>query len=184
MAGIRDNLLYLLWRAGIPRDQWVDQLARWTNCYPFRAQELLHGAEPQPDEQERLAGATGTPLEDLRYGNLLDHVDVLHENVRYLIDSVGRGGQKQIADKLGVHVTTVSRWYKNQQRPERAKVAELREYFGLPESVDLATEPLFLSPTPVTTLERKRWLQERIDHLGNDDIAELYPALERLLRDQ
>lgn len=184
MAGIRDNLRYLLWRAGIPRDQWVQQLASWTGCYTFRATELLHGAEPQPDEQERLAEATGTPLEDLRYGDFLAHADVLHQNVRHLIDSLGRGGQKQIADDLGVHVTTVSRWYKGLQRPERAKILELRQYFGLLESVDLTSEPLFLSPTPVTTPERKKWLRERIDHLGNEDIAKLYPALERLLGEQ
>jgi len=41
--------------------------------------------------------------------------------------------------------------------------------------------PLFISYRPVTIVQRKRWLHERIEAMGPETLAGLFPALERML---
>jgi len=39
----------------------------------------------------------------------------------------------------------------------------------------------YLAPSPISEIERKRWLRERIQELDVDALNRLFPALEKFL---
>jgi hypothetical protein len=174
-------LRYLLWRREIHKERWKPQIMEWIDCDDQRAEMLLHGADLHPIEQEQIAGAVGIPTEDLQFMRLrhLDGVDTLTENLRYLIDSLNYGQKKMLAQHFQVHPNTVYRWGKG-DHPAKTHLNKLCRYFGLP-GTDLTTEPIFLSPSPISVVDQKAWLQERIRELDNSRLQTLFPALEILL---
>ncbi len=186
MDRLSSNLRYILWKQGLDRKEWPEKLAGWLGCDLRRAEDLLEGEADglRPEEKKGLAHVAGVESEDLQSADLIarDHVDALVANIGYLVGSLPHGGQRKLADELRVDVTTVSRWRTGDQRPARTKLKGICRHFGLPPGTDLESEPVFLSLYPVGNAEMKKWLHERIDHLGPDALRHLFHALRRLLK--
>ena len=165
----------------------MDWLADRTGYEYCRAEELILGSTPRSEEIERIAAVFGVSQEDVAEVDMVSRagVNVLLQNLRRLIDSThlvvkGGGAKKRLADDLGVHPTTVSKWYSGEQSPTRENLGALRRYFGL-SRVELRIDPIFLSPVPTGKAEQKAWLLEQVDRIDAVKLEELYPALRRLL---
>lgn len=179
-----ENLRFLLWRHGVPRNRWVEQTRSWAGCDLRRAATLLGKGDLHEAEAKAIADATHVSAEEIRFARLVADggTDILRENLRYLVRNLERGRKKALASELGVHATTISRWCSGKQHPEKATLLALSRHFGLRS--DLETDPVFLSLSPVSIAARKTWLHDRIDGLDAETLAALFPALERLLGDR
>ena len=142
-----------------------------------------HGETLTAKEKKALVNAKGFSLEDLS-GDLLEKqgVDILAENIRYLINGLPHGQKKEFAAKLGVDVTTVSRWIGGAQRPTKKKLEEIGKYFGLPPGTALDSDPIFLWTEPISESQMKNWIAEKIQQMEVKTLREIFPALRRLLK--
>ncbi len=185
MDRLARNIRYLLWKEGADRKDWQSKLAEWLGCSLQRAEELLegNGKALTSKEKKALEKATGLAPEGLS-GDLLEKHDgdILVENIRHLIDGLPHGQKKEFAAKLGVDVTTVSRWIGGAQRPTKKKLEEIGKYFGLPPGTDLDSEAIFLWTEPISESQMKNWVTERIQHADEKTLREIFPALRRLLK--
>ncbi len=186
MVYTAENLRYLLWKRGIKREQWIEEMIRLTGCDGRRAESLLLGGETlTPDEQRQIVANTPWSEEDLQYSRLVEQegASVLAENLKYLLDSLEHGKKKRLAEELEVSPVTVSRWASGEQLPQRDRFARIGRFFELEEGKDLEQDPLFLSLLPISYQMRRTWLHQRIDQLHQSTLHRLFPALERLFRD-
>jgi len=185
MDRLKRNIRYLLWKEGTERKDWPSKLAERLGCPLQRAEDLLEGEGKNltPKEKKALEKATGLAPEEFS-GNLLEKhdVDILVENIRHLIDGLPHGQKKEFAAKLGVDVTTVSRWIGGAQRPTKKKLEEIGKYFGLPPGTDLDSEAIFLWTEPISESQMKSWITETILRVDGKTLREIYPALRRLLK--
>lgn len=185
MEGVGKNIHYLLWKEGVERKDWPSKLAKWMGCPLRRAEDLLegHGDPLTLKEKKALANATHLSLEDL-FGNLVEKqgLDILTENVRHLINGLPHGKKKEFAAKLGIDVTTVSRWISGAQRPTKKKLEEIGKYFGLPPGTKLDSDELFLWTEPISESQMKSWITEYIHKMDEKTLREIFPALRRLLK--
>jgi len=185
MEGVWKNIRYFLWKEGVEGKDWPSKLAEWVDCPLRRAEDLLEGLGESLTlkEKKALANATRLSLEDLS-GNLLEKhsVDILVENIRHLINGLPHGKKKEFAAKLGVDVTTVSRWIGGTQRPTKKKLEEIGKYFGLPPGTDLNSEPIFLWTEPISESQMKSWIIETTQKTDGKTLREIFPALRRLLK--
>jgi hypothetical protein len=182
-----ENLRYLLWNEDVKREEWVSTLATWLQCDTSRSTELLfNNRRLDPAEIENLIKAIHFVERDFESMCLIeeDQMDIPLMNIRYLLDSLKRGDRKILAESLDVHEVTISRWYAGSQVPSSRHYEALGEFFGLDRTLDIRTEPIFLSLEPVTVGDRKKWLQERIEQLDTIFLGELFPVLRRLLQEE
>lgn len=135
-----------------------------------------------PMELDLIASANDLDGAESLLGDLLDTIDVFQENIKFLLNSFEHGGQKRLAELLGVNQFTVSKW-KNGQRPTESHVTALLHYVGLPRNADLNQDCWFLSQDPVGTSAMRTWLIEQVSVMQNEKIAQYFPALKRLLSD-
>ena len=156
--------------------------AQWAGCPPERAARLLLAQPPSPEELYALARQTGRTEEDLAYEDLAAGLDILRENLRFLLRSLPHGAKQDLASAAGVVPGTVSAWLKG-KAPSRSNQEAIRSYFRLPDRIDLTTDPLFLSPLPSSEHEHREWLRQRIDALDGETLSALFPALQRMLRE-
>jgi transcriptional regulator with XRE-family HTH domain len=185
MDRLERNIRYLLWRGGVERKDWPSKLANWLLCTLQRAEDLLEGEgkDLTSKEKKALEKATGHALEELS-GDLLDKPgeDILVENIRHLINGLPHGKKKEFAAKLGVDVTTVSRWIGGAQRPTKKKLEEIGKYFRLPPGTDLDSEAIFLWTEPISEDQMKNWIAEKIQRMDGKTLKEIFPALKRLIK--
>lgn len=190
MAVSTENIRYLLWSSRPDhRPAWPQQLAAWLGSNDFaHSLALMAGAElaTTTEQQQILANF------DHRYSEqsfqfdrfvVLENVDILLENIRFLTTMPGEVTQKAVADSIGVGPVTLSRWRSGEQRPHKSNQIALISYFGLPHEIDLEVDALFLYPWPVSDAQRRTWLHQHIDRLDATTLQRLFPALERLLKD-
>lgn len=139
-----------------------------------------------PEEQQRIAEATHVDEGELVYARLLDpqQTNILAENLAYLLGGLGHGGYGRLAERVGIHQGTLSKWLAGGQRPRTKHLARLSLHLGVPVSLDLAVDPLFLSLRPVGEARQRQWLHEHIERLPGERLSQLFPALERLLGDE
>jgi hypothetical protein len=185
------NLRYLLWRTKkINRAQWAAHLASWADCDKARAAALLRGSTLRDKEQRLIAKNAGATEEEIQTEGFWkekaveDHVNILRENLAFLTDK--RLGKKlvDIEKETGISRISLHRWKSGKHEPKDSdKLLRLVLYFGLDPLADLKADPIFLEMEPIGGLMRKQWLQKKIDKLENQTLNELYPALQRLLRD-
>jgi len=185
MEGIGKNIRYLLWKEGVERKDWPSKLAEWLDCPLRRAGDLLEGEGKNltPKEKKVLEKATGLAPEELS-GDLLEKhdVDILVENIRHIIDGLPHGQKKEFATKLGVDVTTVSRWIGGAQHPTKKKLEEIGKYFGLPPGTNLDSEAIFLWTEPISESQMKSWIMEKTQKVDGKTLRDIFPALRRLLK--
>ncbi len=181
-----ENLRYLLWNKNVKREEWVTTLTTWLQCDCSRATELLRSNRQLASEEiENLIKAIYFVERDFESMRFIeeDKMDIPLMNLRYLLDSLKRGERKILAKNLEVHEVTISRWYAGSQIPSPRHYQALCEFFDLDHNLDIQTEPIFLSLEPVTVVERKKWLQERIEQLDSTFFHELFPVLKRLFQE-
>lgn len=183
------NVRYLLWSRKIPRQGWEAWLASRSSVPGETCKRLVRGTLPDadlPDSHLRaLANSLGLDVETLRYSHLpRDRGGVLAENLRFLFSSLGHGGKKSLASTLRIDPTTVSRWLSGAYEPQPASLRQLVSEFGLPADTNLQEDAVFLSTEPISAIERREWVNKRINALSSSEIRELFPALRRLLEER
>ncbi len=180
------NIRFLLWQSQADRRDWAAKIAKWAGGEISRAEAILRGAPLRQEEAPRLAKGFGITQRQLREKDVLEErgVDILIENVRFLLGSLERGQKGNFARTVGVHPATVSSWLADRQRPERPGLTSICKYFGLPAGTDLRVEPVFLSYSPVGAAARKKWLRDKIERMGQERLNVLFPALVSLLKDE
>ena len=99
-----------------------------------------------------------------------------------MIDGLPHGQKKELAGKLRVDVTTVSRWISGVQRPTKKKVEEIGKYFGLPPETALDSDAIFLWTEPISESQMKFWVMEKIQGMDQKALREIFPALRKLLK--
>lgn len=179
--GVDENVRYLLWSRPVERGRWEGTVANWAGCGVERARALLRGEMPNPEEVAAISAASGVAEQELAYGRLVEKKDILLENLRHLLGGVEHGAKARIALQIGVHPSTISAWLSGRQRPRGSQLERLARAMGLLDGEDLETRPLFLSLDPVAAEQRRVWMREQIDRLDDRTLAELFPALKRLL---
>ncbi len=179
------NLRCLLWKQGVNRREWVGKLAGWLRCDRGRAEEILEGAgaELGAKEAERLVRVVGDDAANLTAADLIEvnRVNVLAENMAFLIGGLPHGERKRFAQEFGVDAATVYRWHSGARRPAKNKLRKLARYFGLPPHTDLESEPIFLLIRPIGDGSMREWLHAAVDEVESSTLRELFPALMRLL---
>ena len=120
---------------------------------------------------------------ELGYTNLCSssEVNVLALNLKCLFSELGPGGKSSLANLLDVHNTTISKWLAGKQRPEKVKLKNISDYFGLNSVMNLTDVPIFLSMMPITEHEKKAWIINRIENIQRDSLNRLFPAFQKLL---
>lgn len=181
------NICYLLWKRGIPRVDWAKTLARWVGCDWQRASDLLFGkCSANEDELQEISRRTGYSADEL-LGELLqqDGINVLQENIAFLLKSFPHGKMQKIAEILGVNQKTLSRWRnkEGEKGPRKSNLEKLTQELSLPPDTNLEKDPLFLYPSPVGAEEQKAWLRMRINEIHPDYLMRIFPALEKLLEE-
>lgn len=183
---LRQNLRFLLWKDfREQRGEWVARLAGWLACDRARANEILNGGAITHDEQSRLCDLLGIEPEDLQSSNLVatNNVDILKENVQYLLNNLGHGEALKLADAVQVTQPTISEWRNWKRRKCIGKDHQHRlvQYFSLPQQTDMETEPLFLSTEPIGEKNKRGVLVKWINGMKAGDLERLFPALQKLL---
>jgi transcriptional regulator with XRE-family HTH domain len=180
---ISRNIRYLLWRDGVPPDQWVKVLIKRLGWGDAVVRALLRGEPVDLAQIRQLSILFDRTEEQLSLEDLVitESTDILHQNLMFLMQGTPHGLKKELAEKLGVGQNTVSRWLGGKHHPPSDKLDAIARFFGLQVEVDLSSTPLFLSSEPISVIQRKTWLHERLDELSTRELAELYPALKRLL---
>ena len=176
------HLRLRLWERRVPRPQWVREISRVLGCGMDRARALL--SHETPDETERSLLVERFDLDEHTFTfapPVFDPDFLVTQNIAYLLESLQHGGKRRLAEHMRVDPATVSSWATSKRTPRRSNLDTLRRYFGLPSSIDLEREPLFLGDDPVTDIQRKRWVAERLAALDREVFKDLFPALQRLL---
>ncbi|MEO1390273.1 MAG: hypothetical protein AAFV85_23315 [Cyanobacteria bacterium J06634_6] len=174
-----------MWKQNKPQKSWVSEIATWTNSREERALELLNGISTTESEAKALSQATGYSQDELLFTDLLaaSNLDIWQENVVSLVNSLARGENSQLAEALGIKSSTISNWKSRRQKPEKTHKQGIYVFFGVPSTLDIEEYPLFLSLSPISSEEQRLWLREKIDQLSNQTLQQLFPALERLLKE-
>jgi len=180
-GAVGENVRYLLWSRPVERGRWEGTVANWAGCELERARALLRGEQARPGELAALSAASGVAEPELAYGRLVEGRDILLENLRHVFQDAEHGAKSQLALRIGVHPATISAWLSGRQRPRGSQLERLARELGLLDGAELETKPLFLSLDPVASQQRRAWLRERINELDDRTLAELFPALKRLL---
>jgi transcriptional regulator with XRE-family HTH domain len=186
------NLCFLLWREKEPRHDWANKFAEWVGCDGLRAERLLRGEEPlRQDELQaivRCLNLTDDDVMAIRETDLLAQsgISIYEENLKYLlrlVKELKKGRKQEFAQAISVDVTTVSRWASGKFLPDCDKAQRICKFFRPYSYTDLKEEALFLSASPVDVMEQRAWLEGRVREISDRTIQQLFPALERLLKD-
>lgn len=186
MSNITQNLRFILWSTQVPQTQWIDTVRQWAASDQPRARELLAGVEPLDQEVRNIAQAVSVPDQEIVFADLLREsgINVWRENVAHLVNTLKHGQQKKLAAYLGLDSSgTITKWKTKQVTPEKKHKQGLQDFFGIPLSLDLEKEALFLSPNPVDITSQRAWVHKQLDQISDRTLQQLFPALERLLRE-
>jgi hypothetical protein len=187
------NLRFLLWRSGeTDRQRWIIRLSQLLNTSEDAARQLLTGKRKISGEQVRYLIEkleVGIQEEDFFFRSLveLEGVDVVRENVRFLLGTLRHGEAKQLGVALSVSDHTISewkRWRRSKGGIEKQHLLGLARYFGIDPRISLYKEPVFLWLEPVGGHQRREWLRSQILLISEDHLNELFPALRKLLKDE
>jgi hypothetical protein len=180
------NLRFLLWHHKVAKADWAGAVAQWTGSNEARAERLLSGSVPPSVEDLRsLAEALQISEDEILYADLLKEaeVNIWQENVLHLLNTLKHGENKRLASFLDLEGGTISKWKKRLYNPEKKHKQKLQDFFAVPTPIDLEADPVFLSLSPCDATSQRTWLHSKIDHLSERSLQQLFPALERLLRE-
>lgn len=171
------NWRILAWQRW-PNLPWTERIER----LGFSIDQLT--AQPPDPEIVRLIEGR-FHAEHLQHADLLtdQKIDILRENLRFLLGQAPHGTLGRLARRLGVSLSTVSRWAAGETHPREMHLRVLHSEFHLDANLDLSTTPLFLWEAAFTHDARVREVHRWVDSLPATTLQALYPALERLLRE-
>ena len=178
------NLRYKLYLSTPDTTQWERIAREKLQIRTYHVRAILEGEElPEPDEQERVAEWCGASLEDLMSAPIYpaDREGMTKANIAFLLDSLGHGGKKQVAERLSVRAEQLSRWRGGQQTPHAGNLRELLRYFTLDPDTDLGSVPLFLVNFPIHGEARKKWLVKAIQETPPDKLDPHFESMRKLL---
>ena len=178
------NLRFLLWSKEFHAIDWAIELQLVIGPDEGDAWALILGSmRPSESALKKIASRFQVDPEDLLYADLMEsaNVNVVRNNLRMLMKGMGGGRKKLLAQHLKVHPGTISRWLSGTQAPDKKTLQYLASHFELRAGTDLAIEPLFLSPYPVSDSERRGWLLRAVEEIDSGLLSELFPALVRML---
>lgn len=183
---LAENLRYLLWKKhGQSRECWIADVRRWFGCSSEMACELLTNGHGRSIDSavvlETLVSQTNISDQELAHEQLLPEQEILANNIDCLFAELGHGRRAEVANEIGVDVSTISRWRRGKLKPSAERLQRLQSLFGLSDSINLRRDPLFLSIFPISESQRREWLKNQIGRLPPDDLNALFPALQRLL---
>ena len=187
------NIRYLVWKVDPDPGGWVSVLHTKASFTKQRARQVLEG-DPLSD-RERFAILEGFDADADSFGSAklmgMSNQEIVSCNMVYLIGELPQGEQKKMAKYLGVTAETVSRWSNRNWLKERKNynkimqnAKRIAEYLGVKPRFDLSITPLFLSLIPVGQFAQRNWLRRRIEKLSADELADLFPAFERLFNNR
>jgi transcriptional regulator with XRE-family HTH domain len=87
-----------------------------------------------------------------------------------------------LASEIGVTTDSISRWKTGKHKPSKKNTVKLLSYLGLPATLDLSDELVFLSHKYTGEFDTKRWLKRRIDELEGKELNRLLSGLMKILR--
>ncbi|MEZ9540314.1 helix-turn-helix domain-containing protein [Shewanella sp. 10N.286.51.B8] len=195
---VSENIRFLLWQAGIEKPYWKKSLKSKLNSikasgFGSSLSQLDYSTEDCDDLLLRdnvsetdlrvVSQAFAIDESELKFSSLLksSKTNVLAHNLKTLCSGLGPGGKTKLAESLGVHNTTLSRWLSGTITPDKIKLKNLSDFFGVDYDKLLNDHPYFLSINPVTEIEKRDWLKSRVDDIPRELLNRLYPALDKLL---
>lgn len=185
LPALTKNIRYLLWRVEKDYAKWPGLLRKALGpSKDDHLEKVLSGTEPTPDELRRICDRFGAEQDVLRNDGFIfpDPKDMVKQNMVYLMEDLPQGSQKKLTSMLKVRKETVSRWATGKKPPTEKHRKEILRFVGVPESIDIEKVPLFLSTEPLGALQQRAWIRGRLDALGAEELAQLFPALEKLLK--
>jgi transcriptional regulator with XRE-family HTH domain len=183
MSQVSENLRFLLWFKRVPWSEWAPVLGHWAECEFGRAEELLEGSEPAQHELEHIVRAVDYSEEALVRTSLLaaHGIDVLQENIRFLTEHLGYGRKKDLAAAINIYPTTITKWRSGESHPQGSNLEALCRYFGLPASINIEVEPIFLVVETREQREQRVWVRARMEKLSPETWRLAYPFLKSFL---
>jgi transcriptional regulator with XRE-family HTH domain len=178
------NLRYKLYRVTPDTTQWERIAREKLRLRTYHVRAILEGEElPDAEEQERAAEWCGASLEDLLSAPTYpaDREGMTKANIAFLLDSLGHGGKKHLAEKLKVRAEQLSRWRSGSQTPHAGNMRDLLRFFALDPDTDVGTVPLFLVNHPIHAEARKKWLVKTIQETPPEKLALHFESMRKLL---
>ncbi|WP_158591568.1 helix-turn-helix domain-containing protein [Deinococcus cavernae] len=99
---------------------------------------------------------------------------------QWLTHGAGHGASDDLSRRLRVTPSTLSRWKAGQVNPQPRHLEALARDLALP--VDFETMPYFETGHPLVHAARVREVQRLAGQVSEQALAEVFPALVRLLR--
>ncbi len=178
------NVRYLAWKEEPDPTKWASLLRKKASFSEKRASAVIAGEKLTDAERASLAEAFNVEIEVMITTALfgLSEKEIRMENIKYLFRELPQGNQKKIAQILEIREETVSRWVTGKNPPSTTNARRLLEAIGIDPSADVNQVPFFLSLSPMGQLAQKRWLIERIEKISPVELSKLFPALEKIFR--
>jgi DNA-binding XRE family transcriptional regulator len=178
------NVRLLLWQKCRDSSSWASLLLKFASIDFERAEAVLHGTPIGQEERASIIEGFGVDPEPFVSSRLLgmSEAEILLANIQALMQALPSKGKKMMAATIGVAPETISHWSNGSKQPATKNQEKILEYFLLPKSVDLQKTPLFLSITPFGRFSQKERLTQMLEKLSPEELNNLFPALEKLLR--
>lgn len=179
------NLRYQLYNEKHAPARWEEIAAKKLAIGLYRIRPIMNGEEsPSHQEVEAIAEWCGRSVDDVVSAPIYpaDSEGMAKENLRFLIASLkGKGGQKQLAEALGVRPEQVSRWKKEGVIPHGNNQRDLLRFFSLDPDLNLGKTPLFLANVPIHGVAQKEWIIQRLQEMPHEQLAPHFPSISKLI---
>lgn len=110
LTAVNKNIRYLLWKAKPKPESWGAMLTEWIGISESRAGQLFNTGQPTMKELSAIAEVTREEAETILYGELFADEEILRNNLSRSIEGLGHGGQRELAGRLNIDQSTISRW--------------------------------------------------------------------------
>ncbi len=187
----KGNIITLLWlinrdhKYKLNPEKVVDKFACKTGIRVDRVWSFINENEvPNETEIKAIKKEFDYGEDEIMYSVLFDEMDVniLKENIRYLLGQLAHGEKTDFARKVNININTIERWHFKGTRPNNKNIEKLKLYFDLEESMDLKEKPLFLNVEPVSVKQKKEYCIKQIEEMSVEEFSAVYHAIDKLLK--
>lgn len=186
---LHQNACFLLWKEERAlRVRWPGLLADILRRDEETAVALLEGARPfDAHDARRLRWFRGTDG-DLTELSLVKaaKIDVYTENITFLFEMLRNGGHKALAEFVGRHPNTVSKWTSGAQRlpPRSESAARLMQYFTLPPGMFKLEEDCLFLWYDFRRMAMLSWHTWLCQYVGASSMTDLGTALDQTMKER
>lgn len=178
------NLRYKLYRETEDTTCWERLVGEKVHLRNHQVRAILEGEEvPEPKVQERIAEWCGCGVDDLGSAPMYpaDREGMKKANLSFLLDSLPHGAKTDLAKKIRVQPSQVTRWHGGKQQPHDSNLRDMLRYFALDPDTDLGSVPLFLVNFPIHGEARKKWLVKTIQEMPSAKLDPHFESIRKLL---